>query len=140
MNELQPAPASTRALLGGLAELFGAKDVESETLEGFELARGGVAARLGPDPLDETRLLILMEIALLDLRDPAALANYLLELHHWNAACRPPGQWIATIEEDDTVCLCGSFPVADLDSQSLHALVLEGFDKAGRLHPNHFNS
>ena len=140
MNEIQAAPASTRALLGGLAELFGAKDVESETLEGFELARGGVAARLGPDPLDETRLLILLEIAFLDLRDPAASANYLLELHHWNAACRPPGQWIATIEEDDTVCLRGSFPVADLDSQSLHALVLEGFDKAVRLHPNHFNT
>ncbi len=140
MNELQAAPASTRALLGGLAELFGAKNFESETLEGFELARGGVAARLGPDPLDETRLLILLEIAFLDLRDPAASANYLLELHHWNAACRPPGRWIATIEEDDTVCLRGSFPVADLDSQSLHALVLEGFDKAVRLHPNHFNS
>lgn len=140
MNEIQAAPASTRALLGGLAELFGAKDVESETLEGFELARGGVAARLGPDPLDDTRLLILLEIAFLDLRDPAASANYLLELHHWNAACRPPGQWIATIEEDDTVCLRGSFPVADLDSQSLHALVLEGFDKAVRLHPNHFNT
>jgi len=140
MNELHPAPASTRALLGGLAELYGAKDVESETLEGFELARGGVAARLGPDPLDETRLLILVEIALLDLRDPAASANYLLELHHWNAACRPPGRWIATIEEDDTVCLRGSFSVANLDSQSLHALVLEAFDKAGRLHPNHFNS
>jgi hypothetical protein len=140
MNELHPAPASTRALLGGLAELFGAKDVESETLEGFELARGGVAAHLGPDPLDETRLLILMEIALLDLRDPGASANYLLQLHHWNAACRPPGRWIATIEEDDTVCLRGSFPVASLDPQSLHALVLEGFDKAVRLHPNHFNS
>jgi hypothetical protein len=140
MNEIQAAPASTRALLGGLAELFCAKNFESETLEGFEMARGGVAARLGSDPLDDTRLLILLEIAFLDLRDPAASANYLLELHHWNAACRPPGQWIATIEEDDTVCLRGSFPVADLDSQSLHALVLEGFDKAVRLHPNHFNT
>jgi hypothetical protein len=140
MNELHPAPATTRALLGGLADLFGAKNFESDTLEGFELARGGIAAHLGRDPLDEKQLLILMEIALLDLRDPAVSANYLLELHHWNAACRPPGRWTATIEEDDTVCLRGSFPVADLDSQRLHALVFEGFEKAERLHSKHFNT
>ena len=97
------------------------------------MAFDNFAIRVGAHPLNPSILIVLVEIARLDLCDSSASADFLLHLHHFNAAQRPVGRWLASLEEDNTLTLCGEFELARIDASCLHALLCEAMDHAESL-------
>ena len=126
------SPVALESILAAFADLVGVP-IEGDSPNTLEMAFENFAIRVGAHPLNHSLLVVLVEIARLDLHDPGASAGFLLHLHHFNASPRPTDRWLATVEEDASVCLCGEFTLAGLDATALHALLCEAIDLAESL-------
>lgn len=126
------SPVALESILAAFADLVGVP-IEGDSPNTLEMAFENFAIRVGAHPLNPSLLMVLVEIARLDLHDPGASAGFLLHLHHFNASQRPTDRWLATVEEDASVCLCGEFTLAALDATALHALLCEAIDLAESL-------
>lgn len=122
------------SILAGFADLVGVP-ITGDSPDTLEMAFENYAIRAGSHPADPSKLLVLVEVARLDLQDPASSAALLLDLHHFNADQRPAARWLATIEEDHTLILNGEFDLEGMDARSFHALLCEAVANAEAIDP-----
>jgi hypothetical protein len=128
------SPLALQSMLAGFADLVGVPHT-GDSPDTLEMAFENYAIRAGSHPANPSKLLVLVEVAQLDLENPAASAGLLLDLHHFNADQRFAARWLATIEEDHTLILNGEFDLEWMDAQSFHAILCEAIEHAESLDP-----
>jgi hypothetical protein len=133
-SEQIDSPIALESIFAGFADLVGVP-ITGDSPDTLEMAFENYAIRAGVNPADSSKLRVLVEVARLDLLDPASSAALLLDLHHFNADQRPSARWLATIEEDNSLNLCGDFEIEGMDAQALHAILCEAIDKAEAIDP-----
>jgi hypothetical protein len=133
-STLTHSPLALESILTGFADLVGVPHV-GDSPDTLEMAFENYAIRAGVNPADSSKLLVLLEVARLDLQDPASSAGLLLDLHHFNADQWPAVRWLATIEDDNSLHLCGEFDLEGLDARAFHAILCEAIDKAEAIDP-----
>jgi hypothetical protein len=130
MSSPQPhSPLALESMLAGFADLVGVPQA-GDSPDTLEMAFENYAIRAGAHPADPSKLMVLVEVAQLDLQDPAASAGLLLDLHHFNAEQRPSSRWLATIEDDNSLNLDGEFDLEGMNAQIFHAILCEAITHA----------
>ena len=138
-SEQLHSPIALESILAGFADLVGVP-ITGDSPDTLEMAFENYAIRAGAHPGDPLKLMVLVEVAQLDLQNPASSAAWLLDLHHFNADQRPAAPWLATIEEDHTLILNGKFDLEGMDARSFHALLCEAVANAEAIDPARFSS
>lgn len=124
-NELSPG-AGFVALTSAFCEFAGLPAVDAQDTAGFEIEAGPHVARVLPDPSDDARLVVEIDVCPKD----AANARALEVLHRLNYATRFTHPWTSGIDGDDTVVIYTRRTIAEMDVGALEALIADGIDRA----------